>query len=45
MVRLVGQAVLGSDHPKDHKAPLNLEADRMSAENRLSEAKLPGKAH
>ena len=44
-MRLMGQAALGSDHPNDHKAPLNLEADRMSAENRLSEAKLPGKAH
>lgn len=42
-----GSAALGSDHPVDHKVlvPLNLEADRMSAENRHSEAKLPGKAH
>lgn len=42
----MGQAVLGSDRPNDHKGltPLNLEADRMSAENRHREAKLSDEA-
>lgn len=43
----MGQAVLGSDRPNDLKGltPLNLEADRMSAENRHREAKLSDEAH